>query len=527
MDTRAVVMEGVARKMKGLPRSSYSDGSFNDLEKGLSELASGGASRSERANYIKRVFLERDRAILKGAKGGLDPTSVADTYLLPRMDLSRFVVENWIRHIFLVDLKPRLSQSIFMFGLGRLFSAYNDLGVQDSTDVDLNIIIQRGVPIADIAALKAQTERLRSEILEHFGIVVELHPDFSVLGEQAVLARLEHPDERLRFAHGLFYKSNERSIHILHDHPEIRERVFSRARGLPDACLFEHFLGLTGGAKSSFARIRSGEPLEIGQESLVGVERVRTVIGSSTFDLYCRRLFPQNLLVSPPEWHFSMKYYVNRVYDYVCAMRNLGYPLERIGFGAAGGDGGGDPDFRYLRNAHKLMLHLQELTRGTIGAYTENVDSSYISRSRFLRFIEIGGDGFHADFNAMVVKGELIPPSRAKRYQALEAKIKAKARDRFMEGPLAELKSFPPGFRYESTSKDKDRYRVCVPYSWADPGYYAFSAIAERLAAIVEEKLLPALPALGLPEKIVALYREKGLWDRKGRSGEAPAFIGQ
>jgi hypothetical protein len=251
------------------------------------------------------------------------------------------------------------------------------------------------------------------------------------------------------------------------------------------------------------------------------------VIGSAVFDLYSRRLFPQNLLVSPPEWHFSMKYYVNRVYDYVCAMRNLGYALESIGFRDKGGEGGGEADYRYLRNAHKLMLHLQEITRGTMGAYTENVDSSYISRARFLRFIEIGGDRFHADFTAMVVKGELIPPSRAKRYLALEAKIKSRARDRFMEGPLGELKSFPPGFRYESIHKDKDRYRVCVPYSWADPGYYAFSAIAERVAAIVEERLLPALPALGLPERIVELYRERGLWERTSKSGEAPAFLGQ
>ncbi len=502
---------------KAKSRSRYADPSFDALERQLAEMAAAGAARAEKASFLEKIFVERNRAILNGGSAGLDPACVESTFLLPRKDLHRFIVENWIGHIFLSDLRPRLARSIFLFGLGRLFSSYNDLGAQDSTDVDLNIVTERGVPISDLAALKAETSRLRSEILERFGIVVELHPDFSIQGEQAVLARFEHPDASARYKHGLFYKSNERSIHVLRDLPEVRERIFSRARSMPDACLFEHFLGLTGGGKTSFARLRSGDPLEIGRESLVGSERVRTVVGSRVYDLYCRRLFPQRLLVSPPEWHFSMKYFVNRVYDYVCAMRNIGYPLEDLGFGAAGE---GDPDYLYLRKAHKLMLYLQELCRNTIGAYTENVDSSYICRSRFLRFIEICGQKFRSDFTALAVKGELIPPSRAPRFAALEAKIKAKARDRFIEGPIDQLKSFPPGFRYESTHKDGRRFRINVPYSWADAGYYAFSCIAERMASIVEGRLIPALPRLGLPDDIHKLYREKGMSGRKERAEE-------
>jgi hypothetical protein len=482
----------------------YHDAGYVKLEKELETLAAEGAAPAERARFIEAVYIECNRAIRNADFLSLDPSQVAAKYLLPRRDLHLFAVRNWVKHIFLEGLGKKLSDSIFMFGLGRLFSAYNDMGAQHSTDVDLNIVTARGVPIPDLAAIKNGLLRLRSDLLERFGILVELHPDFSVLGEQAVLARLEHPDERVRFGHCLFYKSNERSIHVLHDYPEIREKIFSRVRGLPDAYLFEHFLGLRGGGKSSFYKLRCGEPLYIGQDGTGDAAQVRTVIGSRAYDLFCRRLFPPRLFVSPPEWCFSMKYFVNRCYDYVCAMRNLGHGLGSIGFGP---EGEKDADYLYLRSAHKLMLYLQELAQNLLGAYTAKVDASYMSRKRFMGFIELAGDKFRADFGKMALQGDLIPASQARRYRELEAKIAAKARDRFMEGPISDLKCFPPGFRYESTHKGKDGYRINVPYSWGDLGYFAFSYIAERMAAIVERRLLPALPGLGMPVQELSRYR--------------------
>ena len=72
-------------------------------------------------------------------------------------------------------------------------------------------------------------------------------------------------------------------------------------------------------------------------------------------------LFPKSLRISPPDWYFSMKYFVNRVYDYVCAMQNAGYSLEEIGFDRVSPELGVDPDYRFLRNAHRTMLYFQEL----------------------------------------------------------------------------------------------------------------------------------------------------------------------
>jgi len=158
-----------------------------------------------------------------------------------------------------------------------------------------------------------------------------------------------------------------------------------------------------------------------------------------------------------------------------------------------------DPDYRYLRNAHKLMLYLQELITLTMASFGAELDSSYISRARFLRFMELGGDKFKRDFDEMVLKGGLLSQSAAERYKILRHKVASKARDRFLAGKAAELALFPPDFRYEVVHLDSHDYKISVPYSWGDLGYFAFSAIAERIASIVETRLVPRLRSFGSP----------------------------
>jgi hypothetical protein len=192
-----------------------------------------------------------------------------------------------------------------------------------------------------------------------------------------------------------------------------------------------------------------------------------------------------------------MKYFVNRVYDYVGAMRNLGYSLEEIGFDAPSSP---DPDYRYLRNAHKLMLYLQELITLTIGSYDAENDYSYISRARFLRFMELGGDKFKRDFDDMVVKGDLLYQSDKEKYRVLKHKIEKKLRDRFLTGKTSDLALFPPGFVYDALYHDSHDYKICVPYSWGDLGFFVFSSIAARITAIVDGRLIPRLPHFGTPE---------------------------
>lgn len=496
--------------MSPLPIStqSYRDRSYHELENDLDARSSGGASLDELSAIIEKAYIKRNRSIRDVAFHRLDPASVEDDYLYPRKDLNRFAVENWIRRIFLGGLKPRIADKIFVFGLGRLFSTYNDLGAQHATDIDLNIIVEDSLPEKDLASLSGGLADLQGELHRRFGIVLELHPQYTLQREAKVLGALRDRNEKRRFEAALFYRTNERSILILKDHPGIRERVFSPVRCLPDAVIFEHFLGL-GSEHATFSKIRSdATPLSIGLDGTCDRVQVRTVIGSRAFGVFCRRLYPLGLFVAPPEWFFSMKYFVNRAYDYVCAMRNHGHSLETIGFDAPRKQDGIDPDYRYLRNAHKLMLHLQGLIQNRIGAYGLMVDYSWMSGTRFGRLVEIGGDSFRNDFDTMVLEGGLLKPSEAAQYRMLRDRITAHATDRLMEGRAQDLVLFPKDFRYETIYKDSDRYRIRVPYAWADLGFFAFSAIASHIARIVESRLLHALPSMGMPASDFAKYSQ-------------------
>jgi hypothetical protein len=201
-----------------------------------------------------------------------------------------------------------------------------------------------------------------------------------------------------------------------------------------------------------------------------------------------------------------MKYFVNRVYDYVGAMRGLGHSLEEIGFDRVEPGLGMDPDYRYLRSAHKLMLYLQELVTITMGSYSSEGDYSYISRARFLRFMELGGDKFKRDFDGMVVRGGLLFQSGEGQYRQLRQRIESKARDRYLTGRAADLALFPPDFRYEVVHLDSHDYKILVPYSWGDLGFFVFSTIASRIAGIVEGRLMPRLPSFGATSEDLARY---------------------
>jgi len=131
-----------------------------------------------------------------------------------------------------------------------------------------------------------------------------------------------------------------------------------------------------------------------------------------------------------------------------------------------------------------------------------------MSGTRFRRLVEIGGDDFREDFDAMVLDGGLLKPSEAKQYRMLRERIKAHATDRLMEGRAQDLVLFPEDFRYETIHKDADRYRIRVPYAWADLGFFAFSAIASHIARIVEGRLLLVLPSMGMPAGDAAKYRK-------------------
>lgn len=500
----------------------YRDTSYRDHEIQLATLSGSGANPREISKAIERIFVKQHRLIRDLDFKQLDPQAIEDNYLLPRKDLNRFVVENWVQRIFLTGLPKKTQEGLFMFGLGRLFSTYNDLGAQHSTDVDLNLVVEDALPQRNIDALASGLKRLQHEFHSRFGIILELHPQYMIQRESRVLANLNSGSEKDRIASALFYRTNEKSMRILKDHPVLRENIFSRVRQLPDACMFEHFMGFSAG-KASYAKLRSNsEPLVIGQDGTCDNLAVHTIVGSRSFGYWHRRHFPQGLFVSPPEWHFSMKYFVNRVYDYICAMRNSGYSLEQLGFKPSLTPAGKttrsrsnrsdttrmDPDFLYIRNAHKLMLFLQELVQSGIGAYGIEVDYSWMSGPRFTRLVEQCGNDFLADFETLVISGGLLRPSEAERYRFLQQKIKTRSKDRYLEGPLDRLKNLPEGLRFDVLNNEGTRYKICIPYTWSDLAFFAFNAISVHIAQIVEGKILPTLPRMGMPKSELERYRK-------------------
>jgi len=469
----------------------------------LDELAASDSSPEEVERFIVGVFVERNRAIRNADFQRLDARAVSDDYLKPRAELYRFIVIEWIRLIFIPSLKPRVARELFMFGLGRLFSTYNDMGCQHCTDVDLNIVAGDVLSRSDLDYLAARLEELRRRLYELFGIVLEIDPAYTILKASEVAARLAHADAEIREANARFYKSNERSIHVISDNAAIREGLFSLVRSEPDSRIFENFLGIRGD-KPGYAKLRAGSQrlsliAEGGEKVLAGA-----VIGSKPFDTYCRKSLIPGHFLSPPDWVFSMKYFVNRVYDYVGAMRCHGHSIEAIGF-----DSMEDPDYRFLRSAHKLMLYLQELITISIGSYGgAKCDYSYISRSRFLRFMEINGDKFRADFEGMVLGGELLLQSERKSFLALQGQIASKSRSRCLELTAAQVARLPQGFAFEFVHRDDYCARILVPYSWGDLGYFALSRIASRICRIVDTRLLPRLPGFGMKAENYRLYEE-------------------
>ena len=163
----------------------YSDSYIAMKQESFDALVRGGATIPEKGRYIEDVFIEKNRKIRIGDYDQMKPATISSDYLRPRKDLSHFVLSNWAKQIFIAGLKPEISERIFMFGIGRMFSTYNDIGVQVGTDADVNIIVEDDLPVG---AFKYLADRLRDfseTILERFGIVIEINPAFTILGEGA------------------------------------------------------------------------------------------------------------------------------------------------------------------------------------------------------------------------------------------------------------------------------------------------------------------------------------------------------
>ncbi len=467
------------------------------LYRSCQEKLDGAIARGMDAGRIEafliELYVEEAKRINTGDIGKVTIATIEDKILKPRQDLYRFVLCNWIRHLFIPSIDEDVAERLLVFGIGRIFSAYSGIGVQYCTDADLNFVLPDDVPKSRVTELANRVKALQQRMWDLFAIIVEVDASFTVLRARDVAARLANRDPETRMAATLFYKGNEKSLHVISDNEELRSGLFAPVREWPDSLLFENFIG-NNPAKPTYQRLRRNEvELFVVSDDTQEKEPARALIGTERFNHECRLLAAVHPELSPPKWCFSMKYTVNRVFDYVSAMENAGYSLAEIGF-----TGPRDCDFQFLSQAHRLMLFLQELIHVKLDTFNRMSDYSYISAERFEGFMGPPKGSFRSDFEKMVLSPNFLYASQRKRYLSHKAAVHDKAEIVLSVGPdemdwLYERH----GISFRHLDKGSGRTPIAIPYTWAGLGFFVFSAVESRLANIVDEKLARAAAALG------------------------------
>lgn len=279
---------------------------------------------------------------------------------------------------------------------------------------------------------------------------------------------------------------------MLHDNEPLREEIFAQVRELPDSLIFENFIG-ENPVKATFTRLRDDRAkLSVISDATQQKETVADIIGTKKFTARCRRLSAIHPELYPEQWWFSMKYSVNRVYDYVSAMRHSGYSLKDLGF-----SGASDPDYAFLCQSHRLMLFLQELIHIRLDTYNYLSDYSYICAERFDSLMANTKGSFRKDFDEIVLSANFLYASERKHYLNLKESIHRK-RDLQVSLSSDDEKELTRqfGYRFRHIDRGSGKTPVSLPYTWGGLGFFVFNAVGNRLSAIVDEKLIPTIDRL-------------------------------
>jgi len=467
----------------------YHDETFQECQERLDDAIARGITPERLEAFFVTLYTEKSREINPDDIQKVSMETLERRVLQPRQDLYLFILCNWIRYMFIPGLEERISKDILIFGVGRIFSAYSDIGVQYCTDADLNFVSKDSVPKRDLTALSSEVKKLKARIWDLFSIIVEVDSSFTVLRTQDIKTRLAHQDRDTRVAATLFYKGNADSLFVLHDNEPLREEIFAEIRELPDSLIFENFIG-ENPIKTTFTRLRENRAkLSVISDATQQKESVTDIIGTKKFTARCRRLSAIHPDLYPEQWWFSMKYSVNRVYDYVSAMRHSGYSLKALGF-----SGAADPDYTFLCQSHRLMLFLQELIHIRLDTYNYLSDYSYICAERFASLMANTKGTFRKDFDEIVLSSNFLYASERKHYLTLKESIHRK-RDLKVSLSTDEEKELTRQFGYQFRHLDRGSGKtpVSLPYTWGGLGFFVFNAVESRLSSIVDEKLIPAL----------------------------------
>jgi hypothetical protein len=278
----------------------YHGNFYDSCQEKLLSAASRGMGPERIEAFLVGLYLDEAKKINTGDIGKVTINTIEQRILKPRQDLYRFILINWIRLLFVPTLPPELRDNLLIFGIGRIFSAYSDIGVQYCTDADLNFVLADGVSKSHVEDLCRRVRALQQRMWDLFTIIVEVDSSFTVLRVKDVLSRLSRGDDRARVASSLFYKANEKSLQVILPNEPIMDEVFSLASGKPDSLIFENFIGRNP-AKPTYQRIRSDEvPLKVVSDDTQESEVAHNLIGSGKFARECRLLSSYHPELHPP-----------------------------------------------------------------------------------------------------------------------------------------------------------------------------------------------------------------------------------
>jgi hypothetical protein len=478
-----------AHKVHCVPR--YNNSSFKACQGELDGAASRGINAEKIESFLVAYHTEQSRIINPERIQDVTADTVEKNILKPRQDLYLFILYNWIRRIFVPSLDSAIGDNLLIFGIGRIFSAYSDIGVQYCTDADLNFVVHDCLSRSEVSTLALEVGKLKQRIWDLFGIIVEVDVSFTVLTVAEIRSRLAQKDRDARVAATLFYKGNSKSLFVLHDNPDLRTDVFGDVQRLPDALLFDQFLG-GNPVKPTFLRLREGlASLSVVADDTQQKEKARFLIGTNEFFHQCRLLSAIHPELYPPSWCFSMKYTVNRVYDYISAMRQAGHALTEIGF-----SGERDPDYLFIHQSHRLMLLLQELIHVKLDTFNYLCDYAYMCAERFDDLMNMPKSTFRADFDGFVLGPHFLLASERKHYLTLKQAIHEK-RPLLLSLTEKQEKDLTKvfGFAFRHLDKGSGKIPVSIPYTWKGLGFFVFNAVANRLSTIIDDKILPAVCA--------------------------------
>ncbi|MDR2409178.1 MAG: hypothetical protein LBE13_13835 [Bacteroidales bacterium] len=295
------------------------------------------------------------------------------TYKEPQMKLlhtkllNEFIIKTSIEDIFLPDLfkeHEELKDSMFMFGFGRLLSEYNKLGASAGSDLDSNIIVGSVVDTnpgnviicktEDSETIKQALKNAQKVLDNMFKIDLEIK-NFTIMTfnefETTVTAQNPEGPPPIQF-YASIYKDHYR-FHI-------REDTSANPMEVVFLNLIEQTIEASG---SSAAQLIYEETLNNSIKYSIGIihgqgdteDRRLSISVKNPVTNKVERKKVKEVIGSgeggDKDWYFSMKYTVNRLYDFLYKMESINITPEQLGLTTRA--------VLEIKNLNNMMLVLQ------------------------------------------------------------------------------------------------------------------------------------------------------------------------